>query len=89
MTRPKESSTKALREEILEILPPSIYNDLTVTQLLELIQKAVTEGRIDELVRVSEQFNPKDGKPFFDQDLYIWIWETRAPELDSALKDKL
>lgn len=45
MTQPPPDSIKGLREEILEILPPSIYNDLTVTQLLELVQKAVTEGR--------------------------------------------
>lgn len=54
---------------------------------MEGIERAITQARIEELVKVSEQFNPKDGKPFFDQDLYVWIWETRAVELDPSLAD--
>lgn len=65
MTQPQPDSIKGLREEILEILPPSIYNDLTITQLLKLIQKAVTEAelkaRIDELILF-----PVKGEPGYE-----------------------
>jgi hypothetical protein len=56
-----------------------------LTRIIAAHEREMNETRLDELVKVSEQFNPKDGKPYYDQDLYIWIWQIRAPELDPTL----